>query len=107
MLTGTDCDLQISVSLEMVIGVQKGVTDKRCPHYRRRALGQIKTSRLVIKMVAPTRPRIAWGLVLKQPSQRKLRLASPSSLACGLMKTDEPSGQKSHALAGRALGNPH
>src|SRR5258708_33768902 len=53
VLTGADRDLQVAVFSEMIIGIQKSMTDERCPHYCRRALGQIKSSRLVIKMIAP------------------------------------------------------
>src|SRR5258708_10495675 len=105
VLAGADGDSQVAVFFEMVIGIQKGVTDERRPYYRRRAPGQIKTSRLVIKMVAPARSRIARRLVLHQPSQCHPGFVSPSSLASGLMKTDKASGQKPHALAGRALGD--
>src|SRR5438552_738510 len=78
VFTRTDRHLQIALFLEMVVGVEKGMPDKRCPNHRRGALGKVKATRLVIKMVAPARSRITWGLILHQPRQREIRFVSPN-----------------------------
>src|SRR6266478_3136834 len=57
-------------------------------------------------MIAPARPGITRRLVVNQPSQGNICLVSPRRVAGRLMKTDEATSQKAHALGGTAPGNP-
>src|ERR1039458_1969119 len=88
------------------MGVQKCVTDERCPHHGRHVHGHIGASRLVIEMVPPACPTVACRLVFQQPLQRKLSSVSPCGITCGCVKPYKAPSQKTHALGGMALGNP-
>src|SRR5258708_2672238 len=86
MLAGTDRDLQILVVLIPLVGIQKSMTDQRGPYDRGHTPGKVKTTGLIIKMIAPTSATVALALVVDQPLQHKLHFVCPSTLAGSFME---------------------
>ena len=106
VFAGADGGVKIPFLLEMIVGIEKCVTNQRSPHYGRHALGQIERPRLIVEVIAPARPAIAGGLVVGQPLEGELSLALPVRVARGFVQTQKPRARNPMPLLESSLKCP-